>query len=119
MKFARALLLGLAGLVALGCGSGVEAPACTVVLPKQCPTPAPSYATDVAPIFQGICNNCHSPGKQTGTIPFNNYVQIYARRTTVLDQVYRCKMPPVDGTPATPAEVQTLLTWLICDAPDN
>jgi hypothetical protein len=119
MKFASALVL-VAVLVAAagGCG-GSDGPPCMVMLPTECPTPAPSYATNVAPIFQATCNDCHSPGKQTGTIPFNNYVQVYARRTTILDQIYRCKMPPADGPPTTPEQVKTLMDWLICKAPNN
>jgi hypothetical protein len=116
MRFALVLVAALVPAI-VGCGGG--GPTCMVTLPTECPTPAPSYMTDVAPIFQATCNDCHSPGKQTGTIPFNNYVQIYARRTTILDQIYRCQMPPADGLPTTTAQVKTLMDWLICKAPDN
>jgi hypothetical protein len=118
--FAPALSL-IPLLLVLGCGGhgNNPPPSCSVTLPAACPEPAPSFAHDVAPIFASICATCHTPGKQSGTIPLDNYSQIYSRRGTILNQIYTCLMPPVDGPPVTNDQLMTIVNWLICEAPEN
>ncbi|MGZ3454192.1 MAG: hypothetical protein ACXVEF_31595 [Polyangiales bacterium] len=52
-------------------------------------------------------------------MPLDGYSAIFARRTTVLTQVYSCKMPQ-EGEPALSADERAkLLMWLVCKAPNN
>jgi hypothetical protein len=73
-------------------GCGAEAPA-------TCPSPIPSYATDVVPIFDEKCNNC---------------------KVQILQDIESCTMPPLDGgTTLSAEERETVLGWLVCGAPNN
>lgn len=84
-----------------------------------CPTTPPSYANDVAPIIADRCAPCHAPGGVSSTRVFTTYADVYRYRTSMLTQVYGCRMPPATATPLTSDEKATLLAWLACGAPDN
>jgi hypothetical protein len=92
---------------------------CRVVLPP-CPDPAPSYVNDVAPILDAKCNTCHVP-ELGRPWPLTNYADVHDWSYSILSDIARCTMPPVDaGTPAlTAAEEIAVLGWVICGAPDN
>jgi hypothetical protein len=95
----------------------------------------PSFDTDVLPIFQQVCDNCHSPDapKQDRQIPYlTNYQEIYGPATgpsagqearAINTQVfYNCAMPmPPANAPVPLSEDrrQTLLVWLACGALDS
>ncbi|HSY41676.1 MAG TPA: hypothetical protein VLA79_19185 [Polyangia bacterium] len=126
----RAGVLALA-LASFGCKkSGVECmpPPVPVV---ACPDGGgPSFVTDVLPIFQRVCDNCHSPDAPAADqeTPFlTNYQQIYGPRGSeagaINVQVFdNCSMPmpPADApVPLTADQRQTLLAWLACGAPDS
>src|SRR5438067_879667 len=101
-------------LFLLACGGGRV---CPNDLPSACPQPPPTYS-DVAPIFSGVCVQCHAPGGQTADKPLTTYDEVFSRRTTVLTQVYGCVMPPEDANAQlTPAQRAALLAWLVCGAP--
>ncbi|MGZ3417961.1 MAG: hypothetical protein ACXWUG_16175 [Polyangiales bacterium] len=106
-------------LIGLGCSSQAPANAsCPNDLPAACTT-APSYASEVAPIVSAHCLKCHSKGGVEESVPLDGYSAIFARRTTVLTQVYSCKMPQ-EGEPALSADERAkLLMWLVCKAPNN
>jgi uncharacterized membrane protein len=109
-------LLALAFLAA-ACGS--SALNCPNDLPNGCQNPVPSYKTDVAPIVQTHCLKCHAPGGQEASIDFTTYQHVFARRQSILTQVFSCRMPP-EGEPApTAAERALLLGWLTCGSPNN
>ncbi|HVR60906.1 MAG TPA: hypothetical protein VMU50_03355, partial [Polyangia bacterium] len=116
-----ALLVALAALVpAVGCGGhGGPTVNCPQDLPAACPTTPPSFASDVKPIYDSVCTSCHAPGGQMGSVPLTTYAQIFGRRTTELTQIYDCVMPPVNGPPLSDAQRTTLMTWFVCDAPNN
>lgn len=112
---------------AAGCGGGGSsadpdgAAGCPNDLP-ECPDPsaAPSYQTEVAPIIEAECLACHGPGgTEQGSHDLSTYDSLYPQRTDVLTQVYNCRMPPGGVAPLSPDDRQTLLTWLVCGAPDN
>ena len=110
----RALLL--CALVAAGCG---YSPAdCPNDLPTACPTPSPSYASDVAPIIQNHCLKCHS-GAGPGTVTLTTYTSVFNNRQAVLTQFYSCRMPPQGEPRPSVQERQLLLGWLTCGAPNN
>lgn len=109
-----------------GCGSSGQTPvpdgSCPMDLPASCPTPAPSYATQVGPIIQTYCVPCHSPSGIEPTLPFSTYADITAasdRPMRMLLQLHACQMPPPYATQLPEADRVTLLGWLVCHAPDN
>lgn len=92
---------------------------CPHDLPASCPAQFPSYTKDIAPIIKDRCSMCHAPGGQEMNKPLVTYQDVYGRRTSVLDQVYACRMPLAGAPQLTLDEREKLLTWLVCDAPDN
>jgi hypothetical protein len=91
--------------------------ACTTA--SVCPDAgAPSYASEILPIFQEACIPCHSP---SGTAGFDetSYAAIYSQRSPILDQVYDCLMPPTNGPQLSSAQRVALTAWLECGAPNN
>lgn len=118
-------LAALASLLVLsGCGPLSDATPppeksrCPNDLPKECPTPAPSYDADVAPIVAKHCFPCHAPGGEEEQRPLDTYEHVYARRSSVLTQVYSCSMPPSGQAVPSSAERAVLLAWLVCGAPE-
>lgn len=114
-------------LASLGCRkSGVECLSPPVV---ACPDGGgPSFATDVLPIFQQVCDNCHAPDapKPDQQTPFlTNYQQIYGPKGSeagaINFQVFdNCSMPPADApVPLSDDQRQTLLIWFACGALDS
>lgn len=92
---------------------------CPRSLPKDCPAP-PSYKQDIAPLVETRCLMCHGPGgKAYPARDLTSYDHMYAQRTEILSQVYNCRMPPEDGTPLSARELDLLLLWLVCGAPND
>jgi len=91
---------------------------CPNDLPESCPSPIPSYATDVEPILAAHCTGCHSTTGVAGH-PLTTYAGVYGQRSAVLDQVYQCTMPPIGSSQLTVQQRVTLMDWLVCNAPDN
>lgn len=107
-------------LLLAGCGEGDGASsACPNDLPASCPSPAPGYAAEIAPIVKARCLLCHDAGGVASDRPLSPYAALYARRSAVLNQVHGCTMPPSGATAPTEAERAALLGWLVCGAPDN
>jgi hypothetical protein len=102
-----------------GCGAGAGAASCPNDLPPSCPSEVPSYQATVAPIINVRCGSCHSPGGQEASLPFQTYAQVYPQRSAILNQVYSCNMPLAPAPRPTEQERQSLLTWLVCGAPQN
>jgi hypothetical protein len=129
-SFAWFVALGAAALLAsIGACTGGDssssssgssgAGSCPNDLPAACPSPPPSYAQDVAPVFQQSCTPCHAAGGvQEGRL-LTDYAHAFALRGDVLNQVHACRMPPSNGPPLTAAGRKVLLAWLVCGAPDN
>jgi uncharacterized membrane protein len=93
----------------------------------------PSFDTDVLPIFQQVCDNCHAPDapKPDQETPFlTSYQQIFGPVTgpsagsevkEINNQVFlSCLMPPSNApVPLSDDQRQTLLVWLACGALDS
>lgn len=109
--------IGAALLVA--CGGPRTNASCPNDLPPSCPSAAPSYQATVGPIINLRCVTCHSPGGQEASRPLQTYSQVYSERSAVLNQVYACNMPPGTAAMPTEQERESLLTWLVCGAPQN
>jgi len=119
-----ALAVPAGALLATGCsgggtgGAGGSSSACPSDLPPSCPSDAAGYEATIAPLLKKKCNFCHEPGGPSA-LYFSTYDEVYTQRSTVLDQVYACKMPPVGYPPLSLTEREQLLGWLVCEAPDD
>jgi len=94
---------------------------CTATLPDSadCATAAPSYATDIAPLVKTHCSDCHFTGNRNSTVVLETGAQVQKNSRLVEAQLYRCAMPPADGTALTDDEREMFLKWIVCGAPDN
>jgi hypothetical protein len=92
---------------------------CPNDVPSDCPA-APSYSTTVSQVIAKNCHPCHRAGGLALDRPFETYMQVYDARTTMLNRVTRCIMPPACA-PQQPSttERHDLLQWLVCSAPNN
>jgi hypothetical protein len=112
----KTVFLALLLVAACGGSGGIS---CPNDLPPACPSPAPKYRTEVAPVIANHCLTCHGPGGQEAVLPFTTYQQVFNSRGTILNQVYHCVMPP-EGNPAPDSQQRSLLLgWLVCGAPNN
>jgi hypothetical protein len=133
------LVLGSA--LAVACGASIVLAACsssssssgpatapcpTNLTTDTCPTPPPSWKTDVQPLFEAYCLQCHGNGGMAfAQVPLATYQDVFDNRTRSWQQVYQCLMPNMDASlPAlafpTADQRQTMITWLDpCNAPNN
>jgi hypothetical protein len=97
---------------------GDDAALCPDDLPASCPSPIPSYKTEIAPILANYCVTCHSP---TGCCGYSEltYAEVANQASSILDQVYGCTMPPATSHMLSLDQRQALLGWLVCNAPNN
>lgn len=121
-QLAAALSLGL--LAGAGCSgetprSDLATGQCPNDLPQSCPAAVPSYQADIMPLLKRACTECHSASGIVPNRPLDNYNSVYSQRQAVLTQVYACRMPPPGAPPLSTADRQLLLTWLICQSPNN
>jgi hypothetical protein len=105
-------------------GGAAEAnspPPCPDLGYPSCPSPPPSWATEVRPIVDLYCAPCHfngGTGVQKGD-DFSTAAGIGHVLTTSLTDLHVCSMPPADAAVMPTARRETLLEWLACGAPDN
>jgi uncharacterized membrane protein len=81
-----------------------------------CPTPAPSYDTDVGPLIARYCSRCHSPdgGNPGHLLQGYDDVTSKSQMSDVLFQISSCRMP-LEGEPQpTAAERDLILSWFAC-----
>jgi len=117
-----AALVTLASLVpACGGGSsGAPAQACPNLGDLTCPSPPPSYKTDVEPIIANRCFPCHAAGGvEVSTINLSTYAGVLKNQSQVHSQIESCRMPQPGATPLTVDELTTFIEWLECSAPNN
>jgi hypothetical protein len=120
----RALIASAATVfVAFYVGGCFDTPNDGVTCPKVLPTDCgavPSYQTTIAPLIASVCLPCHAPGGVAADLDLTTYQNVDQIESTVLTEVYGCLMPPADaGTMLTPPERNELLTWLVCQSPEN
>jgi hypothetical protein len=86
-----------------------------------CPATVPSYMTDVAPIIQRRCVLCHSSTGVESIRPYETYAEVKKFQIDILTQLHACppRMPPVGAVQLSLDELNTILGWLYCDAPNN
>jgi hypothetical protein len=84
-----------------------------------CPSPAPSYVTDVAPLLFGFCGACHTEGGVEAFRSYDTYDQVKLQVTHIQFQVYSCMMPPAAQPQPTFDQRLLILDWIRCGSPDN
>ena len=84
-----------------------------------CPSAAPGFAADAAPILRAHCVKCHAPGGVEHDLPFQTYDQIAPFAGDINLQLQLCQMPPAPEAPLSPAERRTLFGWIVCGALDD
>jgi hypothetical protein len=96
-------------------------PSCPDDLPTSCPATVPSYQSQVASIVQTVCATpCHSPGQLAANRPLTDYQSIFNLKDAILNNVAVCNMPPpVAMTQLGEADRATLMSWIVCGAPNN
>jgi hypothetical protein len=129
VALAGALAASVAVVVACGGPSdpGTQADAADTS-PPACPPPVtscattPSYASDIVPIVNRTCANCHAPGGVEASIDLTQYSVLNKEATTAYANLIHCLMPPADaGADAmlAAADRAELEEWILCGAPDN
>ncbi len=103
-------------------GGDSEAPDSAVSCPNvsnvTCPSPPPSFKSDVQPIIESRCYPCHGPGGvEVGTINLTSYHGVVSN--DVVGIVGQCMMPPPDAGQPTLEERKTLFEWIACSQPNN
>jgi hypothetical protein len=99
-----------------------DAGSCPNVLPPACPSPEPSYESDVLPILEQRCYTCHADAGITTSgsdIDLGSYSAVYQLRGDILSEVNACEMPPTTAPQPTIEQRTTLLGWLKCGAPET
>ena len=96
---------------------------CPDDLPPSCPTPAPTFSADVAPLIQTYCAGCHSAGGQEPTPSLVNYSGItgpMGRTASDIEyELNRCGMPKPGSPQLTSEQRRTILGWIICGAQND
>ncbi|MDP9035112.1 MAG: hypothetical protein M3O50_09915, partial [Myxococcota bacterium] len=101
-------------------GPDTEDAGCPHDLPPACPSPAPSWMSQVQAIVDLKCNACHGiGGVEQSRFDFSTYQGVHKYFGSMLSSVNSCLMPPRDAGPLAGPERQALLGWLVCAAPNN
>lgn len=129
---AFSVVVGLA--IVQGCSSSGGAPdpaadggdpdvaSCAAVAADSCPTPTPSFETDVQPLVVKYCYGCHGPGgSEQGNHDFSTFRGFASEHLTVEFELRNCLMPlPDAGAMPSLAERETIMNWAApCGAPNN
>ena len=123
LLWAHALAAAALGVVLAACSGGSSGTSpggfsCPNVSDLTCPSPPPSFKTDVQPIIETRCYPCHGPGGiEVGTINLTSYHGVVSN--DVVGIVGQCMMPPPDAGQLTMAERDTLFEWIACSEPNN
>ncbi len=98
-----------------------------LAIPMSCPSPPPSYKTDISFLVANYCAGpkCHSSGGAESVHDFTTYEGIVNDRLTFAQQVALCPMasmgmPPLGSPQPTEEQRLELATWAgVCRAPNN
>ncbi|HVZ35247.1 MAG TPA: hypothetical protein VG963_22630 [Polyangiaceae bacterium] len=113
----RLLWVGLLVALSASCAASDDCPS-EQLDDADCATAAPSFSTQVFPVFEEYCEVCHLPGNGRSSKVFTNYDQIFAAQTTIQAQIHQCKMP-IGPRRLTPENRTLLLKWFACHLPNN
>jgi mono/diheme cytochrome c family protein len=73
----------------------------------------------VQPLIETHCAVCHGPGQQIPRLDSYDAIALTTTKQKVFFQVQHCYMPPATRPALTPAERDTILSWLVCGAINN
>jgi hypothetical protein len=117
---AGASLLPLVLLALNGCKEvgSEEGHVCRSQIPTSCPSPAPTYEKDVAPILKQRCYSCHDgTGVQW---PLTEYDHVADWQDQIRAMMLTCSMPPLDAGIDMPNEERdVILAWIRCNVPEK
>lgn len=101
------------------------------------PDTVPSFATDVLPIFQSRCSECHGGEDEDGRVITEAYLDLQsyegvmagseygtviepgdADASTLIDMITTGEMPE-EGDPVPPEEIELIRAWIVAGALDN
>jgi hypothetical protein len=100
--------------------TGPDAASCPAETPSSCPSPAPRWSTDIQPLIARRCFPCHGPGGiEQPRYDYTTYQGVYVNRLDIQSRVNVCAMPPPDAGAPSAEERHRLLSWIICNAPNN
>ena len=100
--------------------AGDVAAACPDPESTTCIDPAPSFVSDIVPILDSRCNNCHDADLPEAPWPLHDYGDVLAWSTSIGGDLATCSMPPAGSATTLPeAERQKILAWIVCGSPDN
>lgn len=98
-----------------GDAGDASAPACNVIAPTRCPSPAPTW-DDVQPIFIARCAGCHT-GAMDEPWSLSDYSHVASWALEVRGQLISCNMPPMpEENPLDDDERLLILEWIFCGA---
>lgn len=84
-----------------------------------CPSAAPTFSADAAPIIAARCAKCHNPDGMAPKFPFETYDEIAPFAGDMKLQLETCEMPKAPEPPLSAADRATLFGWFACGALDN
>jgi mono/diheme cytochrome c family protein len=113
------LALAAAALGACGGPGATSARECPDDAPLACPSGAPTFSRDAAPIIAAHCAKCHGSGGVEEKLPFATYAEIAPSAGDMMLELETCQMPPPAEPPLSPAERQALFAWITCGARDD
>jgi hypothetical protein len=95
-------------LISIGVWTGCSKNSTTASYTPSCSGAVKSYKTDVAPIIQTYCGNCHSYG---------TYTKLYASRSSVRSMIVSGQMP--QGSSLSTAQKDAIVCWMDNGAANN
>ena len=114
LRFVFGLVLAVSG-----CRTSGALPSSTPDEPG-CPSPPPSYRSEVLPVLREKCFSCHAgSGDEAEDYDLSAFKNVHAQRLAIFGKVRARAMPPAGQEPLTDTERRKLLAWLSCQAPDN
>ncbi len=124
LQTALLLLAACGGMEGGAAGGGGDAgggggTSCPNDLPPSCPSPAPGWAQDVAPVIEARCATCHAKGGVAADKPLTTYAEVFSRKGAVLNQIHACKMPQASAPQLSAAERAAVQEWLVCGASND
>jgi hypothetical protein len=94
-----------------------DTPTICASLPAACPSHAPTFDEDIAPVLNAKCNTCHAV-PDAGLWPLTNYDDVVDWEVLLTRDVEYCTMPPSGSPQLTPSEQSIILTWVLCGMPE-
>lgn len=95
-------------LLGIGVWASCSKDTTTTAYTPSCSGTAKSYKTDVAPLIQSYCGNCHNYG---------TYSKLYASRSSVRSMIVSGQMP--QGGSLTTAQKDAIVCWMDNGAANN